>query len=92
MHTNTHGYVSKYITYENACVMDGCLEKLLKDCRLNQCSSIIRHQSVVRSYSALSTYLATVVLVIAYTVITIQPSLFSVESDEVFKSFAWANR
>ena len=40
-------------------------------------------------------YLATVhtvVLVITYTIITIQPSLFSVESDEVFKSFAWANQ
>ena len=47
MHTNTHGYVSKYITYEKACVMDGGLEKLLKDYRVNQCLSIIQHQSVV---------------------------------------------
>ena len=30
MHTNTHGYVSKYITYEKACVMDGRLEGSLK--------------------------------------------------------------
>ena len=47
MHTNTHSYVSKYITYEKACVMDGSLEKLLKDYRVNQCLRVIQHQSVV---------------------------------------------
>ena len=47
MHTNTHGYVSKYITYEKAYVMDGGLEKLLKDYRVNQCLSVVQHQSVV---------------------------------------------
>ena len=39
-------------------------------------ASVIQHQSVV--VIALYVYLATVVLVIAYTIITIQPSLFSV--------------
>ena len=48
--------------------------------------------SISSSYSALIKYLATVVLVVAYTIITIQPSLFSVESDEVFKSLTWVNR
>ena len=31
MYTNMHGYVSEYITYEKAYVMNGGLEKLLKD-------------------------------------------------------------
>ena len=47
MHTNANGYVSKYITYEKACVMHGGLEKLLKHYRLNQYLSVIQHQSVV---------------------------------------------
>ena len=56
MHTNVHGYVSKYITYEKACVMDDGLEKLLKDYRLNQCLSIIQHQSVVVIALKVSSY------------------------------------
>ena len=30
MHASAHGYVSKYITYEKACVMDDGLESCLK--------------------------------------------------------------
>ena len=57
-------------------MVDDVLEELLKDCRYNQCSSVIQHQSVV----VIVLHVATVVLVIAYTIITILPSLFSVES------------
>ena len=64
---------------KKACVMDGGLETLLKDYRHNH-AMLKRHTaSISSSYSTLG---ITVVLVIAYTIIIIQPSLFSAE---VFK-------
>ena len=53
---------------------------------------LMRHAASISSSYSTFKYLATVVLVITYTIITIQPSLFCVENDEVFKSFAWVNQ
>ena len=61
---------------KKACVMDGGLEKLFKDYRVNQCTSIIQHQSVV-VIKYISSYCSSSYSI--YTIITIQPSLLRME-------------
>ena len=78
MHTNTHGYIVKYITNEEVFIMDDGLEKLLKRYRQNQCWSVIQHRLVeVIALYVCSYYSSNILCMIR----TIQLFMFSVESD-----------
>ena len=78
MHTNTHGYIVKYITNEEVFIMDDGLEKLLKRYRQNQCWSVIQHRLVeVIALYVYSYYSSNIICMIR----TIQLFMFSVASN-----------